>query len=58
MICKQMVSGRLQQILEDDLMGHKFDNKDYMTYFTCAPTLAIMRAPPPLPPSLASVPIK
>jgi hypothetical protein len=31
-------------------MGHKFDNKDYMTYFTCAPTLAMMRAPPPPPP--------
>jgi hypothetical protein len=25
---------RLQGILEDDLTGHKFDNKEYMTYFT------------------------
>jgi hypothetical protein len=34
-----LLSRRLQSILEEDLDQHqKFDNKDYMTYFTYGPS--------------------
>ena len=36
---------RLQGILEDDLTGHKFDNKEYMTYFTLVYNMCTQKPP-------------
>ena len=36
---------RLQQILEQDLVGHKFDNTEYMTYYTLVYNMCTQKPP-------------